>query len=135
MTSIISSSHNTFSWKKDGYKDLYDYTNMTSSDAFIRFPCFTREDFLDFLLEEGFERSFAFDVSEQIRKGHANSSKFSEKFNSLPIPNEIKEVARNYLYLFPRAHCVEYMLIYSRLAYYAKIDSRAFSKIVFNRKK
>lgn len=135
MVSILSSSHSTFSWEKDGCKDLYDYTTMTSSDAFTRFPCFTREDFFDFLLEEGFERSFAFDVSEQIRKGYANSSKFSEEFNSLPIPNAIKEVARNYLYLFPRAHCVEYMLIYARLAHYAKIDSRAFSKIVFSRKK
>ena len=46
----------------------------------------------------------------------------------------IKEIAKNYLYVFPRAHCIEYILIYAKLAYYAKTDSRAFSKIVFKAK-
>ena len=51
----------------------------------------------------------------------------------MPIPDEIKEVAKNYLYLFPRAHCTEYVLTYARLAYYAKVDSRAFSKVKFKK--
>lgn len=52
----------------------------------------------------------------------------------MEIPDEIKEVAENYLYLFPRAHGIEYILLYAELAYYAKIDSRAFSKIIFKKK-
>ena len=50
------------------------------------------------------------------------------------LPDEIKEVAKNYMYIFPRAHCIEYMLLYAKLAYYAKVDSRAFGKIVFKKK-
>ena len=107
---------------------------MTSSEAFKKYSCYTREDFFDYLLEEGYERAFAFSVSEQIRKGHAYSEHFKDSFNKLSIPEDIKDVARNYLYVFPRAHCIEYILMYSRLAYYAKVDSRAFSKIMFNKK-
>lgn len=134
MVAIESSSHSTFSWQDDVYKDIYAYNKMISSDAFKQYPCFTREDFFDYLLEAGLERSFAFDISEQIRKGKANDTcKFSDEFNALPIPEAIKEVARNYLYIFPRAHCIEFMLMCARLAYYAKIDSRAFSKIVYEK--
>lgn len=133
MISIEASSHNSFSW---GDIDSITYTKMTSADAFKKYPCFTREDFFDHLIAEGFDRSFAFNVSERIRKGHAsNANAFSDKFNTLEIPNELKEVARNYMYIFPRAHAVEYMLTYARISYYAKIDSRAFSKVVFKRKK
>lgn len=134
MVSLESASHSTFSWQESDHFDLYSFNNMASSDAFKKYPCFTREDFFDYLIEEGVERKFAFDVSERIRKGHANSSMCSDEFNTLQIPDDIKEVARNYMYIFPRAHCIEYMLIYARIAYYANIDSRAFSKIVFKKK-
>ena len=56
-----------------------------------------------------------------------------DRFDAMEIPEEIKEVAGNYLYLFPRAHGIEYILLYAELAYYAKIDSRAFSKIIFKK--
>lgn len=130
MVSIFSSAHSTFSWQEGEYVDLYTYNNMISSDAFKKYPCFTREDFFDYLLEDGFERAFSFEVSERIRKGHAHSGKFKEAFMQLPISDEMKEVAANYRYVFPRAHCIEYILIYARLAYYAKADRRTFSRIV-----
>ena len=108
---------------------------MISSDAFKKYPCFTQEDFFDYLLESGLERSLAFEASERIRKGHACSTKENkELFDSLPIPDDMKEVARNYWYVFPRAHGIEYILLYAQLAYYARIDSRAFSKIMFKKK-
>ena len=136
MAALEASSHNSFSWQETGTMgiDLGEFMKMISSDVFKKFPCYTREDFFDCLLETGVERTVAFDVSERIRKGHANSCKFKEEFFALPISEEIKEVAKNYRYLFPRAHCIEYLLIFARLAYYAKVDSRAFSKIVFKKK-
>lgn len=134
MIALKSSVHSTFSWQELDQKDLYTYNQMITSDAFKKYPCYTREDFFDYLLEANIERTLAFTVSEQIRKGHANSVKFKDSFNQLSIPEEIKDVARNYLYIFPRAHCIEFILMYARLAYYAKVDSRAFSKIMFNKK-
>lgn len=134
MVAFEASSHTTFSWPELDQKDFSKYKQMISSDAFQKYPCFTRDDFFDYLVDLGIERELAFDVSERIRKGHSNSPRHKEEFDSLPIPEEIKEVARNYLYVFPRSHCIEYILIFARLAYYAKIDSRAFSKIVFKKK-
>ncbi len=90
-----------------------------------------------YLIESGVDRETAFLASEMISKGQAceksPAPRWHEKFLSLPIPEEIREVAKNYLYLFPRAHCIEYVLIFARLAYYSKTDSRAFSKIVYKK--
>lgn len=133
MVAVEASCHNTFSWQDSDERDLYDYKKMLSSNAFQKYPCFTRDDFFDHMINSGIERKYAFEISERIRKGHAVSPKHKEEFDTLPIPDELKEVARNYHYLFPRAHCVEYILIFARLTYYAKIDSHAFSKIVFKK--
>lgn len=137
MVAFDSSSHNSFSWQEGNYNyiDLGKYYKMISTDSFKKYPCFTREDFFDHMIKLGTERTLAFDASEKIRKGHANScGKYQQQFFDLPIPDEIKEIAKNYVYVFPRAHCIEYILIYARLAYYAKADSRAFSKIIFKKK-
>lgn len=137
MVAFDSSSHNSHSWHGDNYNgiNLIEYKKMISTETFKKFPCFTREDFFDYMVEIGVDRTLAFDASERIRKGHAGScGKYQQQFFDLPIPDEIKDIAKNYLYVFPRAHCVEYILIYARLAYYAKADSRAFSKIVFKKK-
>lgn len=137
MTAFVSSCHNSHSWHKADYNaiDMGEYKKMISSDAFKKYPCFTREDFFNHMIRLGIERNMAFDAAERIRKGHANScGKYQQQFFALPIPDEIKEIAKNYLYVFPRAHCIEYILIYAKLAYYAKTDSRAFSKIVFKAK-
>ena len=137
MVAFDSSSHNSFIWQEGNYHhmDLGEYKKMIFADNFKKYPCFTREDFFDHMITLGVERTLAFDTSEKIRKGHANScGKLQQQFFDLPIPDEIKDIAKNYLYVFPRAHGIEYILIYARLAYYAKADSRAFSKIVFKKK-
>lgn len=137
MVAFDASSHNTYEWQGNDYNyiDWGEYKKMISTDTFKKYPCFTREDFFDHMIKMGVERTLAFETSEKIRKGHANScGKYKEQFFELPIPDEIKEIAQYYRYVFPRAHCIEYILIYARLAYYAKTDSRAFSKIVFKKK-
>ena len=136
MVALDSSSHNSFSWNKNGAGelDMYQFQQVISSESFKKYPCFTREDFFDYLVESGVPNSLAFNASECIRKGHASSVGDRKKqFDALEIPDEIKDVAGNYLYLFPRGHGIEYILMYAELAYYAKIDSRAFSKIVFKK--
>ena len=137
MVAFDSSSHNYFIWQEGNYHhmDLGEYKKMIFADNFKKYPCFTREDFFDHIITLGVERTLAFDTSEKIRKGHANScGTLQQQFFDLPIPDEIKDIAKNYLYVFPRAHGIEYILIYALLAYYAKADSRAFSKIVFKKK-
>ncbi len=135
MVSLESAAHNTFASGKNSPDDidLFAFKKFVSTDAFKQYPCYTREDFFKYLMEAGISRVLAFDISERIRKGHGASPAHKESFMVLTIPDELKEVASNYLYLFPEAHCIETILVYAKLAYYAKIDSKAFSKAVFKR--
>ena len=137
MVALDSCSHNSFVWQEGDNSriDPGKFRKMISGECFKKYPCFTREDFFDCMVECKTERSLAFDASERIGKGHANSNgKYRQQFFDLPIPSEMKDIAGNYLYVFPRAHCIEYILMYARLAYYAKADSRAFGRIVFRKK-
>lgn len=89
---------------------------MVRSDAFQKYPCYTRNDFFDYLCEAGIDRFLAFDAAERIRKGHANSSneRHRRAFEALAIPEEAKEVVKNHLYLFPRAHCIGYIFLFAK---------------------
>ena len=113
--------------------DWYHETKekILNSPDFQRFPCYTREDFFDYLMECGLDREEAFYFSELIRKGRAARS---PELDELSIPEELKNVAKLYKYAFPRTHCIEYLLMYARLAYYMKWDSRVYSTVINKRK-
>ena len=104
---------------------------ILDSPDFQRFPCYTREDFFDYFIEYGLERKDAFYFSELIRKGKSTRT---PELDQLSVPEQLKNVAKMYRYLFPRAHCIEHVLMYARLAYYMKWDSRVYSSVV-NKKK
>lgn len=139
LVALDVNSHNSFSWasSSDSLFDISKFKEMVLSESFKKHPCFTREDFFDQMIKMGIDRGLAFEASEKIRKGHVNSgnNKYKQEFMDLAIPESIKEVAQNYLYVFPRAHEIEYLLLYAKFAYYAKLDSRAFTKIVFKNNK
>lgn len=96
MASLSAATYNAYAWKKPSETiNIYDFQEMISNETFKKCPCFTREDFFDYLLEVGVERQLAFDTAERIRKGHAHSvKKYKEQFFSLPIPDEVKEGKR-----------------------------------------
>ncbi|MDY2613192.1 MAG: hypothetical protein SOV77_04110, partial [Lachnospiraceae bacterium] len=85
------------SWHGNDYSciNMSEYRKMISTDTFKKYPCFTREDFFDYMVEMGVERTLAFDASERIRKGHAGScGKYQQQFFDLSIPDEIKDIAK-----------------------------------------
>ena len=69
--------------------DSYHETKekILNSPDFQRFPCYTREDFFDYLMECGLDREEAFYFSELIRKGRAARS---PELDELSIPEELK---------------------------------------------
>ena len=66
-----------------------------------------------------------------IRKGM--TYKFTNS-DVVLMPEDLFKVAQKYLYVFPRAHSVEDMLLKAKLAYYMKQDSRIYSRVVFKKK-
>ena len=90
--------------------------------------------FYDYMIENGVDRVRAYEAFECIRKGYAVSVKHKDEWKHLEIPEGIKNVAKNYRYVFPRAHCIGYVLGYVKLAYYAKVDGKVFGRIIFGKK-
>lgn len=137
MVCVDAASHNTTTGDERSFQgDYYSLPKAFDLSEFKKYPCYTREDFFDVLLELDFPREKAFDISEYIRKGKQNSGlqKFKDEFATFNLPEELQTVAKQYLYLFPRCHSAEYVLMFARLAFYAKKDSRAFSTIVYKKR-
>lgn len=136
MVALESGIHSTFRWQngQQGYFDVDKFIEMTTTNDFKIYPCFTREDFYDYMIENGVDCVKAYEAFECIRKGYAVSVKHDEEWMQLEIPEGIKNVAKNYRYVFPRAHCIGYVLGYAKLAYYAKVDGKMFSRVVFGKK-
>ncbi len=137
MVCLDAASHNAYSNKDFSTHDgnYYSLPTLFEKPEFKKHPCYTREDFFEELLKMGIKLEKAYEIAEFIRKGKQNSTmqKFIDQFATFDIPKDIKSVAKEYLYPVPRSHSAECMLIYAKLAFYAKKDSRAFSKIVFKR--
>ena len=133
MVSYNALGHNSTFVTDRSADDWYNEVKekVLNNADFKKYPCFTREDFFDYMVECGLERTEAFKWSEMIRKGR---SPREPKLDELPIPEELKNVAKMYAYVFPRAHCIEYLLMYARMAYYMKWDSRVYSSVI-NKKK
>ena len=106
--------------------------DLLCTEEYQKYPCASRDDFFESLLEAGCPREDAFEISEFIRKGKALS--FGHKLEGFDIPAEIKTLAKKFCYLFPRAHSVETVLLVARLAYYQKMNSRIYSKIIHKTK-
>lgn len=87
--------------------------------------------FFEQLMKCGVGREDAYRFSEIIRKGRAGKD---ADFAELPIPESLKNVAKMYLYVWPKAHVVERLLIVARLAYYMKWNSRVYSAVVRKKK-
>lgn len=100
---------------------------VLDKQEFQRYACYTREGFYETLMECGLERKEAFQTSELIRKGKARRE---PEFEKLLIPEELKNIAKMSLYVFPRSLMIEYLLLAARLTYYMKWNSRIYSSVI-----
>lgn len=122
-------THNS-TWKNGTKPDSWYYDTKEEifhDPDFQKFPCFTREDFFRALLSCGLNSDDAFHFSEVIRKGRASKE---PAFDTLPIPDALKNVAKMYRYVFPKAHCIDYVLLYARMTYYLKWNSRIYHSVI-----
>lgn len=135
MVCLNAASHNTY--RNKDYSPLddnyYFLPSLFETAEFHQYSCYTREDFFDALLKMGIELEKAYEIAEFIGKGkqHSSNQTLMDQFASYELPDEFQAVAKEYLYVFPRCHCAEYMLMYAKLGFYAKKNRRVFSKIVF----
>lgn len=126
--------HNSTIYQGENSEAWYGETKkkVLNMSEFKQFPCRTREDFFECFVDCGLDRTTAFKLSEDIRKGKCVNSPILEE---VPIPEELKTLGRMYEYIFPRAHIIENFLTYARLAYFMKLDSKVYSSVVRDNKK
>lgn len=134
MVANNAMGHNTTFVDKSSFTKWYYELKekMLNNADFKKYPCATREDFFEYLLECGVDRETAYRVTEMIRKGKSQNN---TEFDAFSIPEELKNVAKMYQYVFPRAHCIEYVMMYARMAYYMKWNSRVYSSVIGKNKK
>lgn len=134
ITNVIARQHNSYIWSQSDDSDNVNFNlrELEKTNSFQEFPCYTREDFFEYLLSHGIERSLAFTASEYARKGYGTSSLNLKKFDSLPVSNSFKKIAHNFKYATSRIDAIHQSLIFARLAYYAKVERRVYSKIMFD---
>ena len=107
MVDVVASVFNGYVWErkeKIGF-DMGRIKDFLSSDAFKCYPCYTREEFFEYLCNSGMERAEAFKINECIRKGYGVFR--PERLLAYNIPKEVLEVARNYCYVVSRAYDIK----------------------------
>lgn len=88
-----------------------------------------REDVMLTLMKYGVDRKKAFIVSEYIRKGKGLTEEQYDGLLDFGVPDWYLDSCNKINYLFPKAHCAEYVRISFILAYYKTHFRMEFEKI------
>lgn len=128
ITNWIALAHNTYNLSDHSPDMRFHLTvkEIVNTPEFQKYPLCTREDFYETFIEYGINEADAYELYQAIWKGRANYQ-FLQKYN---LPDELKTLIQKCHYLFPRAHTVEHMLCIAKLAYYMKLDSRIYSRLI-----
>ena len=78
----------------------------------------TREDAFELLKSYDVDIKDAFVISETIRKGKGISDDDIKKIKNCGVPEWFIKVAKESLYIFPRAHIIAFTIISLKLAYF-----------------
>lgn len=112
---LLGLTHGTGVWNNNAEILLSDGKKLYELIA-------NRDDIFNYLLSKGMDRKMAFLIMETVRKGKACSSGLSEEMllelEKCGVPDWYIESFRKIMYLFPKAHSVNYALLEWRLLYY-----------------
>ncbi len=95
LIKICSLHHSTGAWENNQDESL-DLSGIIA----------TRDDVYDYLINNGFKKDEAFNISEMVRKG--KFKEISESLNN-KLSNEFINKCNNISYLFPRGHVAAYI--------------------------
>ena len=123
LIKICGLSHGTNTWT-----DNAEYL-MASGTADLKSVIATRDDIFNYLTQKGFDREYAFNITELVRKGIIRrlSDVVDEalidgvdigEMRKRNIPEWYIESMKKIYYLFPKAHAAAYMTAAVRLGWY-----------------
>ncbi|MDR0491225.1 MAG: PolC-type DNA polymerase III, partial [Oscillospiraceae bacterium] len=77
-----------------------------------------RDDIMLFLISKGMDDRYAFEISENVRKGRGLPKGAEEKMTQCGVPGWYVESCKKMTYLFPKAHAVAYVMEAVRIAWF-----------------
>ena len=129
LVKISALSHGTGVWEENG-KDLIVKHGLGLNDIIG-----SRDDVYDHLRAWGMDRVRAYEFSEMVRKGQGASKrpvwvKRKGELVEAGIPEWYIESCEKIRYLFPRAHCISYMFMTLRLAWFKLHFPNEFASVM-----
>lgn len=114
--------YGTGAWKDNGEVLFENGINFSELIA-------CRDDVMLTLMKYGLDRKKAFLISERIRKGKGLTEEQYDELLDLGVPDWYLASCNKIKYLFPKAHCAEYVRFSFILAYYKTHFKTEFEKI------
>ena len=126
LVRISGFSHGTDVWLHNA-QDLIRAGTCTLHDAIS-----ARDDIMMYLIHKGVDPLLSFKTMESVRKGTGIKPEIVEKLKAGGVPDWYIESCQKIKYLFPRAHCVAYVMMAFRIAYYKVHYPAAFYRAYFS---
>ena len=94
----------------------------------------TRDDIMNYLIQQGLEPLTAFKIMENVRKGKGLTEEHIEAMNERQVPQWYIESCQKIKYMFPKAHASAYVTMSFRVAYFKLYHKEAFYATYFTTK-
>ena len=94
----------------------------------------TRDNIMNYLIQEGLPSKMSFKIMENVRKGKGLTEEQEECMISHQVPNWYITSCKKIKYMFPKAHAVAYVMMSFRIAYFKVYHKEAFYAACFSTK-
>lgn len=111
LVRLTAMMHGAGTWNHNG-------ENLIRSGKKLRDCIACRDDIMQELLAAGMERERAYEIMNHVRKGKGINEEMTQDMHLAGLPDWYIDSCSKVAYLYPKAHAVEYMLNYWKLAYY-----------------
>lgn len=128
LVRISGLSHGTDVWLNNAQELVRD-KGITLSEVIS-----TREDIMLNLISAGMDKSRAFNIMENVRRGRGLSDEDEEYMRELNVKEWYIESCNKIKYMFPKAHAAAYVMMSFRIAFYKVYYPKAFYATYFTTK-
>lgn len=128
LVRISGLSHGTDVWVNNA-QDLVRGNVVTIKDVIA-----TRDDIMNYLLQQGLEPLTSFKIMEKVRKGKGLGEQDIEDMKAKKVPDWYINSCQTIQYMFPKAHAVAYVMMSVRIAYFKVHHPLAFYATYFSTK-
>ena len=124
VANILTISHATF--EENGERIAWQ--EMMKRAEFLNCPLYCREDIFDYMIAAGYSCSGASRAMEMI--GFGRGAQDAYVLQDVEIPANLRKMAVNCFYLFPRSFGAQWLMATMRLAFYLKMDPDYFETVL-----